>query len=532
MRFVKNVICRLALEVPLLHRYEPPDSSVWIDTTSLIPTGDLWLSEQEGLKLSLRATPNAEVSGLLSDGRVIRFLPDTTPAARPWGEVAFSSEARTPRSSTDRYVAWWVGPLGPNPDLVLAPDFRPEPTDSAWMVVEAVVGTDSARYRWPLRVGVIPNESTTLVMVNDDPSGSGNTDGVLPGRPSPYGTYHWFFPNETVARVSGRSNGQVRLQLSKSSAAWVNQREVYPLPPGTPPPTGVARSMRLIPGDRAVTLRIPLPGRIPFRVDQEDGGLTIRLYGVAADMDWIHYGEPDPMVHQIRFSQPSSDEVQVSVEFTKPAWGYRTRWSGNDLLVEMRRPPEIDPSRPLEGRVIAIDAGHPPGGATGPTGTPESVVNLYVAQKTAELLSRYGAIPVLVRETESPLGLHQRIWRAEDAGAEILVSVHANALPDGVNPFTTTGTVVYYYHPWSVSLARELSASIVRQLGFRDLGIGRGDLALVRSTWMPSALTEGLFLMIPEQEAVLASEEGQTRYARGIVEGLASYFRLVAINQN
>jgi hypothetical protein len=32
-------------------------------------------------------------------------------------------------------------------------------------------------------------------------------------------------------------------------------------------------------------------------------------------------------------------------------------------------------------------------------------------------------------------------------------------------------------------------------------------------------------MMIPEQEAVLASEEGQWRYARGVVEGLESYFR-------
>jgi N-acetylmuramoyl-L-alanine amidase len=40
---------------------------------------------------------------------------------------------------------------------------------------------------------------------------------------------------------------------------------------------------------------------------------------------------------------------------------------------------------------------------------------------------------------------------------------------------------------------------------------------------MPAALTEGLFLMLPDQEAVLASREGQQRYARGIVEGLRAF---------
>jgi N-acetylmuramoyl-L-alanine amidase len=49
---------------------------------------------------------------------------------------------------------------------------------------------------------------------------------------------------------------------------------------------------------------------------------------------------------------------------------------------------------------------------------------------------------------------------------------------------------------------------------------------------MPSALTEGLFLMIPDQEAVLVSEEGQWRYARGVVEGMAAFLREWALQAN
>jgi N-acetylmuramoyl-L-alanine amidase len=40
---------------------------------------------------------------------------------------------------------------------------------------------------------------------------------------------------------------------------------------------------------------------------------------------------------------------------------------------------------------------------------------------------------------------------------------------------------------------------------------------------VPSALTEGLFIMLPDQEAVLASEAGQHRYARGVVEGVEAF---------
>lgn len=131
----------------------------------------------------------------------------------------------------------------------------------------------------------------------------------------------------------------------------------------------------------------------------------------------------------------------------------------------------------------------------------------------------------MVRDSDAPLSLEARTRVAERADAEILVSIHANALPDGVNPWVNNGTSVYYFHPRAVELARAIDRELVRRLGFRDLGIGRGDLALARPTWMPAVLVEGLFLMIPEQEAVLASREGQRRYAMGIVEGLKAFLR-------
>jgi N-acetylmuramoyl-L-alanine amidase len=94
-----------------------------------------------------------------------------------------------------------------------------------------------------------------------------------------------------------------------------------------------------------------------------------------------------------------------------------------------------------------------------------------------------------------------------------------------VNPLTNSGASVYYNHPWSLPLARAVQAELVRRLGVRDLGIGRGDLALVRTTWMPSILTEGLFIMVPEQEAALRSPQGQRLYAEAVVEGIRRFLR-------
>jgi N-acetylmuramoyl-L-alanine amidase len=136
-----------------------------------------------------------------------------------------------------------------------------------------------------------------------------------------------------------------------------------------------------------------------------------------------------------------------------------------------------------------------------------------------------GAIVVMSRTSDSAVGLWPRIKLANDSNADILVSIHNNALPDGVNPFANNGTSVYYNHPRSIPLAFAVQRALVRRLGLRDLGVGRGDLALVRPTWMPAVLTEGLFMMLPRQEAALRTEEGQLLYARGVYEGIKAFLK-------
>jgi N-acetylmuramoyl-L-alanine amidase len=153
------------------------------------------------------------------------------------------------------------------------------------------------------------------------------------------------------------------------------------------------------------------------------------------------------------------------------------------------------------------------------------VAVLAVAQKARQLLERAGATVLLTRTDMSPVDLYPRARFAEQRNADVLVSIHANALPDGVNPFINSGTSVYYFQPRSAGLARALDRALVRELEVRDLGMGRGDYALVRPTWMPAALTEGLFIMMPEQERLLRSEAGQWAYARAVASGIEAFLR-------
>jgi N-acetylmuramoyl-L-alanine amidase len=318
------------------------------------------------------------------------------------------------------------------------------------------------------------------------------------------------------------------LQLSRAAVAWVNTADVVPLAPGTPPPGGIVGSVRLIAGPRSIVLHVPLPAHVPFKVEEDERSLTLRLYGVASDVNWMQHGGTDSYVTRMSYAQPASDEVTITLALAGRVWGYRAHWSGRDLVLEIRRPPVIDSHRPLAGRTIVLDPGHPPLGAKGPSGLWEPVATLAVAQQAKTLLEQRGATVLLTRTDATPIDLFPRTHFAEQHDADVLVSIHANALPDGVNPFVNNGTSVYYFHPRSAALARALDRALVAELGVRDLGMGRGDYALVRNPWMPSALTEGLFMMVPDQEALLASPEGRLRYARGLAKGVEDYLREMA----
>ena len=516
---------RAVLTVPIAGWTAPSSGTAWIDPDGLMPAGDRWVRPGEGYRLGVRAAPGSVVRAVFPNGDTLDFQPDHAVGTRPWGEDAFSTtRIRVATPATDRYAAWRVGGFGPDPGDVLAPSHRPADDDEGWVWVESILGIDTARISWPLRVGAIQTPPP-LAVIDDDTAGTGATDRVLPGRPVPHGTYHWFFPNGTAIPVSGRANDQVRLQLSRRAVAWVDASGVRQSSDETTPSLGVVRSMRLFPETESVTLRVPMTRRMPFRVSETEQSLILRIYGAAADMDWIQYGGTDPLVRLVSFDQPSEDEVEITVDLAEMVWGYRTRWDGTDLLLEIRRPPRIDLRHPLRGRRIAIDAGHPPGGATGPIGLTEAEATLAVSRKLQALLEDRGAEVIMTRNGPSEVGLIERTEAAVRADAELLVSVHANALPDGVNPFANNGTSVYYNHPRSVEFARMVDRALVQRLGLRDLGIGRGDLHMVRPTWMPAVLAEGLFMMIPEQEAVLASEDGQRRYALGLMEGIEAFLR-------
>jgi N-acetylmuramoyl-L-alanine amidase len=302
---------------------------------------------------------------------------------------------------------------------------------------------------------------------------------------------------------------------------------VRAMPQGWAPPRMAAGNARVEPAPEWVDLVVPMARRPTYLVEEGDRSLVLTLYDIASNIDLIHYGAGgrDSLVQLVEWDQAATDRLRITLRLSSPPYGYLARWVRGAFVLRVRRPPHIDPSSPLAGLTIAVDPGHPPIGATGPTGLWEPVPTLAVGLKVKTLLEARGAHVVMTRTTPGPVALGDRPIIARKANANALVSIHLNALPDGINPFTNNGTGAYYFRAHSIPLARALQRGMVARMGLRDLGINYDNLRLARPTWMPAVLCEGAFLMMPEQEAALRTDHFQEAYANGVVDGLEAFFR-------
>jgi N-acetylmuramoyl-L-alanine amidase len=376
-------------------------------------------------------------------------------------------------------------------------------------------------------------DSLRTLLVRNDPIGvvqlgqssAADTDVTIVGRPTTGGTYKWFFTPGTIVPLVARDAGFARVRLDNDLDVFVGAGDVKEVPPGTPVPRRTTSNMRVRGSTSGVDVIIPIGPRAPYFVEEGDRSIAITLYGVRGNTDIVNYATSDSMVRTVEWSQLGEDRVRVTVNLRAAPYGYLVLWENNAIILKLRGRPAIDVARPLAGLTIAVDPGHPPIGATGPTGLYEAQATLPIGVRLERILEERGATVVMTRTTDAPVALGDRPIIARRANVHAFVSIHLNALPDGVNPFLNPGTGTYFFRTHSEPLAREVQRGMVSQMGLKDLGVNYDNLAVVRGTWYPAVLCEGAFIMMPDQEAALRTPEFQERYARGVADGLENYFR-------
>ncbi|MEM8714953.1 MAG: N-acetylmuramoyl-L-alanine amidase, partial [Cyanobacteria bacterium P01_G01_bin.4] len=193
-----------------------------------------------------------------------------------------------------------------------------------------------------------------------------------------------------------------------------------------------------------------------------------------------------------------------------------------DLLLSPSRGAEPAPA--ANGIVVALDAGHGgrDPGTLGVGGLYEKSITLTVSTRVEQLLRQQGFGVVMTRRDDREIQLQPRIDTAVAGGADILVSIHVNALERS----EISGVETYYLRADSARLAQTMHRSILNSTGAVDRNIRRARFYMVRETptSMPSVLLEMGYLTNPTEARRLASPEYQERLAQAIARGVASYF--------
>ncbi|ACO45785.1 N-acetylmuramoyl-L-alanine amidase [Deinococcus deserti] len=280
-----------------------------------------------------------------------------------------------------------------------------------------------------------------------------------------------------------------------------------------------------------LTLRLPLGGaRLPFTVTQDSPQrLVLTLYGPLAT-PLTAPQETDPLLGSVEVRPLALEVTRVVVNLTTPQlWGFHAGYDGNDLQLTVRRPPALNPARPLEGRTITLDPGHggTQGGGAGSLRTPEKGLVLPITLRAAELLRAQGATVHLTRTADVTVSLYDRGLTAEATGSDLLVSVHANALPDGRDPRGVRGPEVYFTHPQAQPLAASLLAAL--RAGLPEIGPGAGlkpgaNLALTRPSAQISVLVELAYLTDAGNLRALHNPEARERFAQAIAGGVTAFY--------
>lgn len=180
----------------------------------------------------------------------------------------------------------------------------------------------------------------------------------------------------------------------------------------------------------------------------------------------------------------------------------------------------------LQGKIICLDPGHGGSnpGAVGITGLWESKVNFNVAQKVAGYLRAQGATVILTRTGDYDVSLSGRVNIAHNNGAHIFVSIHSNSHPDP----NIRGTETYYNTNYQGTASRRLATLIQEEMvsrsGLRNIGVLYGSYYVIRTPWIPSALTEIAFLSNYQDESLLRQEWFLDGQAQAISKAITRYF--------
>ncbi|MDQ1244806.1 MAG: N-acetylmuramoyl-L-alanine amidase [Campylobacterota bacterium] len=227
------------------------------------------------------------------------------------------------------------------------------------------------------------------------------------------------------------------------------------------------------------------------------------------------------------------------------------------------------PPRKDRDKTIVIDPGHGGNdpGAVGYKKYREKAVVFNVSKELSKILKSRGYKVLMTRESDKFVKLRSRTEFANDKKADIFVSIHANAVPNG-NANDVHGIECYFLSPSRSERAKKAAAqensadmsdmnmygkdsylnllnhhnilasnklAIDLQRGMlgslnqkyrdvRDGGVREGPFWVLVGAQMPSVLVEVGFISHPKEAQRLVDDEYIKNMSRGLADGIERYF--------
>jgi len=221
--------------------------------------------------------------------------------------------------------------------------------------------------------------------------------------------------------------------------------------------------------------------------------------------------------------------------------------------------------------VVVLDPGHggrwPHDGAHGGRGLHEKAIALQVARKTKESLEAQGATVILTRDADEDIPLADRVRIANEAGADVFLSIHCNSMETVGDRKVTRGVETYFLSPDptdaeakmlaqlenggpeavplprssdpvagilndlalgqarndSAALAQIVQQHMVRGTRATSRGVRQAPFLVLSGTRMPSVLVEIGFISHPREGRMLGRGGYQRRVAQALADGVRDF---------
>ncbi len=269
--------------------------------------------------------------------------------------------------------------------------------------------------------------------------------------------------------------------------------------------------------------KIETPFKSAFIVNEEGQNLDFTLYDNFYDPIETKVNNQNS---KFILSEKIENELNIKYLNDSKLFGYDVESDDFGYVLSVKKPPKINPKKPLKNIIVTLDPGHGGSekGASG-FGYDEKDINLQIAKILKKELKKRGAKVYMTRSKDKKVALYDRVNFAKEKNSDILLSIHQNSLSNPKDVEKKHGTGTYYYNAQSKPLAESIQNNLLKETKFKDDKVNYASFALTRPTSQLSVLIECGYIIKEDEAKKLADKAFQKIIAKAITKGCEDYLK-------